>query len=376
MKCTRHGPRLPAPLPAAHTHPGTKPAFFTRLMLHSASLLGIRERAGIDLLGLAPEHLTGDRYRTPSAANGRIWELMTTKAPWVDVAAVMTQQSALGQLGPWDYLVASAATPLEGIQDAAHYLAAAGDVRSHTLLVDDDGQEVTIRHLNDADLSHEAANAVRAYILGVVSRRLSEARQLSIAPVRVALAARAPQRHDTLTELFGTRAVDFEQQVSSLTFRTADLRVPSPYAQPGLSTVLRQNTELALARAIPLHDWLDLFRTVLKAAIEGDGHGITLAAAARRMTLSSRTLQRRLEEHDTTWRAELETARCAHVTRLLATTDETTGSIAARTGYADARTLRRAVSRWTGHTPSELRRNLPPATAPQRAPATAAIPRA
>ncbi|MEU6933343.1 AraC family transcriptional regulator ligand-binding domain-containing protein [Streptomyces sp. NPDC046385] len=352
------GTCLPAPLPASHTHPGTKPAFFTRLMLHSASLLGIRESAGADLLGLAPEHLTGDRYRTPSATNGRIWELMTTKAPWADVAAVMTRESSLGQLGPWDYLITSAATPLEGIQDAAHYLAAAGDVRSHTLLVDDDGEEVTISHVNDADLTYEAANAVRAYILGVVWRRLSEARQSPIAPVRVALAAEAPQRHDRLAELFGTRAVDFEQQVSSLTFRTVDLRVPSPYAQPGLTAVLRHNTELSLAHAIPLHNWLDLFRTVLKSAVEGDGHDITLVATARRMTLSSRTLQRRLEEHDTTWRTELETARCAHITRLLATTDQTTGSLATRIGYADSRTLRRAVTRWTGHTPSELRRNL------------------
>lgn len=361
---TPSGPRLPAPLPASHTHPGTKPAFFTRLMLHSASLLGIQERAGVDLLGLAPEHLHGDRYRTPSATNGRIWELMTTRAPWAEVAAVMARESALGRLGSWDYLITSAVTPLEGIRDAAHYLAAAGDVRSHSLLVEDDGREVTISHVNAADLSYEAANAVRAYILGVVWRRLCEARRLSIAPVRVALAAQAPRRHDTLTELFGTRTVDFEQRVSSLTFRTADLTAPSPYAQPGLSALLRHNTELGLADAVPLHDWLDLFRTVLKSAVDGDCHDITLATAAARLRLSGRTLQRRLEEHGTTWRAELETARRERVTRLLATTDQTTDAIAGRTGYADARALRRAVTRWTGHTPSALRRSLTPATAP------------
>ncbi|MER8046718.1 AraC family transcriptional regulator ligand-binding domain-containing protein [Streptomyces sp. NPDC094032] len=366
-RCTRPGAgtdaspaALPEPLPVAHTHPGTKPAFFTRLMLHSASLLGIRESAGAELLGLAPEHLNSDRYRTPSATNGRIWELMTTKAPWTEVAAVMTEQSALGRLGPWDYLITSAVTPLEGIQDAAHYLAAAGDVRSHALLVDDDGYEVTISHVNDADLGYEAANAVRSYILGVVWRRLCEARRSPVAPVRVALAAEAPHRHDTLAELFGTRAIDFEHRVSSITFRTADLSAPGPYGQPGLSALLRQNTEQSLARAIPLRDWLDLFRTTLKGAVEGDEQDVTLVGTARRMALSSRTLQRRLEEHDTTWRAELETARRARITRLLATTGQTTDAIAARNGYADARTLRRAVTRWTGRTPSELRRHPAP----------------
>ncbi|GAA2819800.1 AraC family transcriptional regulator ligand-binding domain-containing protein [Streptomyces showdoensis] len=358
------GTALPEPLPASRTHPGTKPASFTRLMLHSASLLGIRESAGTDLLGLAPAQLNDNRYRTPSATNGRIWELMTTRAPWAEVAAVMTQESSLGRLGVWDYLITSAVTPLEGIQDGARYLAAAGDVRSHTLLVDDDGDEVTISHVNDADLGYEAANAVRSYILGVVWRRRCEARQRSIAPVRAALAAQAPQRHDTLAGLFGTRVIDFERPVGSITFRTADLRAPGPYAQPGLSALLRRDTEQGLARAIPLHDWLDLFRTVLRGAVEEGGQELTLAALARRMTLGGRTLQRRLDAHGTTWRAELETARRERITRLLETTDRTTDAIAAENGYADARALRRAVTRWTGRTPSELRRRAPRAAPP------------
>lgn len=359
---TRH------PMP---THPGTKPAFFTRLMLRGASRLGIRASDGIGsgagsgsgagtvvpgLAQLVPEHLAGDLYRTPSATNGRLWELMTAKSPWTEVAAVMAAESPLGRLGSWDYLITSAVTPLEGIQDGAHYLAAVGDAGRHTLLVVDDGTHVTISHVNDADPALDAANAARAYILGVVAQRLSEARQLPIVPVRVALAARAPLSHDALTELFGTRAIDFEQPVGSITFRTADLRAPGPYAQPGLSALLRRNTEHSLVHAIPLHSWLDLFRTTLACAIEEGSHDLTLAATAKRMTLSSRTLQRRLEEHGTTWRTELETVRREHITRLLETTDQTTDAIAARNGYADSRTLRRAVTRWTGHTPSELRR--------------------
>lgn len=58
------------------------------------------------------------------------------------------------------------------------------------------------------------------------------------------------------------------------------------------------------------------------------------------------------------WRAELETARREHITRLVEATDQTADAIAARNGYADSRTPRRAVTRWTGHTPSELRRRL------------------
>ncbi|MEV4947919.1 helix-turn-helix domain-containing protein [Streptomyces sp. NPDC053755] len=78
------------------------------------------------------------------------------------------------------------------------------------------------------------------------------------------------------------------------------------------------------------------------------------------MAVSGRTLQRRLEEHGTTWRAELESARIAHVEHLLRTTPKTLDSIAASSGYADARSLRRAVRRATGQTPSTQWRRQPP----------------
>ncbi|MER7707665.1 helix-turn-helix domain-containing protein [Kitasatospora sp. NPDC097605] len=41
---------------------------------------------------------------------------------------------------------------------------------------------------------------------------------------------------------------------------------------------------------------------------------------------------------------------------MLRTTDLTVDAIAARSGYADARALRRAVRRWYGDTPDALRR--------------------
>ncbi len=74
------------------------------------------------------------------------------------------------------------------------------------------------------------------------------------------------------------------------------------------------------------------------------------------MAVSTRTLQRRLDEHDTTWSNEVEAARRDHITRLLHGTDLSVDAIAARSGYADARALRRAVQRWYGTTPAALRR--------------------
>ncbi|MGW7438452.1 AraC family transcriptional regulator ligand-binding domain-containing protein [Streptomyces sp. NPDC054849] len=338
----------------SHAHQGTTSSALTRLNVNAARLLGLPPAGYAHLLGLAPEHLNDDLCRPPVVTSIRITELATVHTPWTEVAQLMAQQSTIGSLGVWDYLITSAPTPLEGIRDAGTYLATVVDVSTDTLRITEDGDRITISHINEADLAHEAACAVRACALGLYLRRLSDAAQRRLVPVHVTLAARTPRRHHALTELYGTNSIEFEAPVSSITFLASDLNAPAPRAQPGLSTVLRRHAEQTLASAIPLHNWLDLFRTALASAHEEAT--ATLAAVARRMAISTRTLQRRLDEHGTTWTSEVETLRRDHITRLLCSTDLGIDAIAARSNYADARALRRAVHRWYGTTPAALRR--------------------
>lgn len=342
---------------ASHAHPGTSSSALTRLNVSTARLLGIPSDQYAHLPGLAPEHLDNDLCRPPTLTSIRITELATMRAPWPDVSLLMAQQPELGSLGVWDYLITCAPTPLEGIRDGAAHLGSVIDIGTDTLEVTVDGEHVTISHVNDADLAYEAASAVRACALGLYQRRLSGAAQRRLIPVHVALAAEAPSRHDSLAELYGTRAIDFEAPVSSFTFLASDLMAPAPHAQPGLSAVLRKHAEHTLAAAVPLHSWLDLFRAAL-TTVHSD-RAPTLAAVARRMATSTRTLQRRLDEYGTTWSDEVEAVRRTHVTGLLRTTDLPVSAVAARSGYSDARALRRAVHRWYATTPAALRRSGP-----------------
>ncbi|GAA3386801.1 helix-turn-helix domain-containing protein [Streptomyces roseoviridis] len=324
-----------------------------RLSVGTARLAGVPDVDYAHLLGLAPEYLGDDRCRIPSATTVRIAELATGRLDWPDLAALLTGSSHVGALGVWDYLITAAPTPLQGIRDAADLFATVADAGSDHLQVSVDGGQVTISHSNRADMAHEAACAVRAYGLGLYRRRLGEAARRGLTPVKVSLAAAAPKRHDTLVRLYGTRAIDFEAPTSSITFLTTDLTVRSPHAQPGLSPVLRQHAENTLSSARPLHIWLDLFHAALESA-RGE-EDFTLEAVARRMSVSARTLQRRLVEHGTTWSSEVDKVRRDRVTRLLRDTELSVEAIAGRTGYADARALRRAVQRWHGTTPASLR---------------------
>ncbi|APA95096.1 helix-turn-helix transcriptional regulator [Nocardia seriolae] len=92
---------------------------------------------------------------------------------------------------------------------------------------------------------------------------------------------------------------------------------------------------------------------MIAALAEGE---LDLGRVAQRLAIGPRTLQRRLSEVGTTWRAEVEAMRHRRAAELLRDTDLPVQSIAARVGYVDARALRRAFLRWTGHTPDAFRR--------------------
>ncbi|WP_233233832.1 AraC family transcriptional regulator [Bordetella sp. LUAb4] len=83
---------------------------------------------------------------------------------------------------------------------------------------------------------------------------------------------------------------------------------------------------------------------------------MALGAVAASLHTSERTLRRRLEEQGLTYAGLLEEERRARAMALLTQSSRNVQQIAAECGYANARTLQRAVQRWTGLSPTGLRR--------------------
>ncbi|WP_040811574.1 helix-turn-helix transcriptional regulator [Nocardia concava] len=104
---------------------------------------------------------------------------------------------------------------------------------------------------------------------------------------------------------------------------------------------------------------MDSFHTLLRATLSDySNDGLRLDEVAGKLRLSPRTLQRRLAEYGTTWRAELEGVRRDTAVALLSDRGVAVETIAAQLGYRDRRVLARAFRRWTGQSPAEFRRAL------------------
>ncbi|MFJ4657723.1 hypothetical protein ACIP5Y_41210 [Nocardia sp. NPDC088792] len=127
-------------------------------------------------------------------------------------------------------------------------------------------------------------------------------------------------------------------------FRTADLELPFVTADARLAAILHRYAATMPASPAQATTWLDRLGAVLADAL--DARSATLEAVAHGLALSPRSLQRRLAEHDTTWRAELDRARRSRFEKATAGTTLTRSEQARLLGYNDERSARRATRRW------------------------------
>ncbi|MFF2556347.1 helix-turn-helix domain-containing protein [Nocardia sp. NPDC058058] len=307
-----------------------------------------------------PAVLADDLLRVPTEWAWRAWELIdATAGPGSGLLA--TAAAKHGGLHVWDYLFTSAPTLAESVRIAIGLRGVVTDP-GVGWVVEEDGRLLTIRETAAIE-PDGVLPPIEEFMLSIMLRRVREATRQQVVPVRVAFSHNATHRYRHLVDEFGTGRIDFGAAHAAITFLDAS-ELPTG-DDPHLGAMVRHYAELLLATSRPAPDWRKtLHDTVIAALRDGD---TSLDAAARRLLMSPRTLQRRLCEHDTTWRREIETVRHEHAIQLMRHTDLPVQSVAARLGYTDARTLRRAIRRWSGQGAEEFRRGLRDAAAPRAA---------
>ncbi|MBF6182884.1 AraC family transcriptional regulator [Nocardia otitidiscaviarum] len=327
---------------------GTTSSHLLRLVRDSALRLGADPARVAAIPGTADSVLAGELNRIPLDSLLRLWSLIAETGPGAGLA--IAAAAPLGTLTTWDYLVTSGPTLADSLHAAQPYhrlvtAAAEGFDLTHD-------RDLTVGYRTTA-ADPEVSAVVNEYVLAYYLRRAREATGRHIIPTRVTFGHPAPPEHSALIDAFGTAAIEFDAPADSITFRAEDAETPLPRADPMLSELLRSHADLVLASARAIPGPLEAFRTALTAAVAAGEP--TLAAVARRLAMSTRTLQRHLADHDTTWRAEYDRARYEQARALLAEDRLSMAAIARRLGFTDDRALRKAMRRWTGGTASQLR---------------------
>jgi AraC-like DNA-binding protein len=311
-----------------------------RLSLRAASLAGIDARqlaadAGVPAWALSP----GTRM-IPARLTARLLELLERALADPHVGLTVAARRAVGDFGLYDYLICTSATLRDGIGAASRYLHLV-TTSGRLEVVEDTGTLTTYacRCLKAGDHGEELCLQFAA---GTVCAGARMATRQPVFPVRATFSQRPPRSVDSFAEALGTARIDFGAPAVTVTFSARDLDLPLPAADPMLAEILARYA--AAFPAPPPATWHERFQHLLEATLVVSGP--SLGEIARQLAMSPRTLQRRLAECGTTWRAELDAARRRRARSAALDDKPDAAKLARQLGYADPRSARRAIHRW------------------------------
>ncbi|WP_446222494.1 AraC family transcriptional regulator ligand-binding domain-containing protein [Nocardia sp. IBHARD005] len=324
----------------------TDQSLLHRFVISQFDAAGLDRAQLIRDTGVPDWSMTGHDVHLPSSTFSRLWEVGEHRLG-PDVALQVARRYELSSLGLYDYLFASAPTLGAGLATCGPYITAV--TTNHRFDLVSETEDESTLYLEMLDGEGRGRDHTQLWGLSAVLSRARRVVDAPLNPVRISLRQAAPARVDSFRAVFGSATLEFDAPTDSMTFRATDLDLPLTTADPVLAAVLQP---LAAALAPPptlASAWPERVADALDEAIEAGV--VSLDGVARILNISARTLQRRLTESGTTWRAELDRARSARLSQAVSAGSLSGTKQAELLGYSDAGSLRRAARRWSagGH---------------------------
>jgi len=147
--------------------------------------------------------------------------------------------------------------------------------------------------------------------------------------------------------------VIFESDKNALIFNETTLETASPPANPYVAELLTQRAETLLENVLSGRTIRGEVERLLSANLSTGDIGIK--KIARRLGFSSQTLSRRLKAEGATFKTVLDELRKKLALEYLRFSSLTVEQTAHRVGFSDTTAFSRAVKRWTGATPGDVR---------------------
>lgn len=266
--------------------------------------------------------------------------------------------------GPWGLALLSSRTMGDAVDVMVRYLDRFSV--SGRLLVEESGGVSRVR-FDDAECPPDLRVFLAERILAGIKTIGSGLFDTGIPALRVEFRHPAPAGIGRYHEIYGMEPL-FGAEIDAVTFDGRCLDLPVPKTE-----------ERARSTCVQFcRDLLDRHRTrsgvagaVRDLLVRTPGDIPDQIAVANELFMSPRTLSRRLNEEDASFRGLLDEVRQLMSEQLLAHTDLSTEQVAARLGYAEAASFIRAFRRWKGCPPQEFRLHGGHPPAPTRAPVAA-----
>jgi AraC-like DNA-binding protein len=315
-------------------------------MLAHARATGVDSDALLRELGLDRSALVDADARLPLALDRQLWARASARSDDPAFGLHVATRFDLGAFEALDYAMWASETLSEALDRV---------VRFHRLVGDDAGvrlerrrDRVYVVRDNAYDLPARSECLLAAIWLrarALVGRPLA-ARTVSFA--HPAPADPRPYR------AFFAGPVHFGAATTELAIDASALALPVESARPGLARVLDKYMHDLVARLPEPDSFVSRAEQAIARSLSGGQPSV--AATARVLHASPRTVQRRLLQLGLTHGELVDRVRRALAERLFATPRLSLTEIAYLLGFRDLSGFYRAHRRWTGTTPSQRRR--------------------
>jgi AraC-like DNA-binding protein len=253
-------------------------------------------------------------------------------------------------IGALSYVVLNSPTIKAGFDNIGRYLRIhneAGRVSLETV-----GERVYLRHWL-ADLGTDKPRQHNEYSMAVALNLIRLMVGSQWTPVEVQFAHQMPGETAEHTRVFGA-PIAFDCPTNAFVIDGEFVERQVPAADERLYRILQRYLEKVLEELPPEDDLLAASRKAI-AELMREGSP-ALAQVTKKLSMSQRTLERRLKEHGTAFKKLLDDTRRRFALKYLKDRKNTLTEIAFLLGYSEVSAFNRAFKRWTGSPPLDYRR--------------------
>ncbi len=295
--------------------------------------------------GLRRADLADPDVRIPASAADRLWQAAYRHGSDPALALHVATAIPAGTYRIFHYLAANSLRVGDALAQVADCFAVI-DPRVILEVVETDDVALQMHIPALGAVPRPAAE----YTLAALLLQTRESCGVDFSPAGVDFSFDEPDDARAHRRVFGP--VRYGQPVTALRFSTQTWARPIPAADPVLGAMLSAHAR-QVTEAVPT---LSPLRTRLAELIAERLRPLpTQAACARKLGMSGRTLQRRLVEQDTSFRAELDRVREGRARMMLVDRGLSLSEIGWMLGFSDQSAFTRAFRRWTGVPPSRFR---------------------
>jgi AraC-like DNA-binding protein len=333
---------------------GTVNAKTVRAVIGAAKALGLDAGALARSRGLA-EALTDVDARFPHAAWVGLWRDIIQQTGSESIGIEAAEHLPWGHFEIIDYLVGTSDDLGTALRRFERYFAIVSTGVAHVLEEHADCVHLVRRYAPDC---YTRLLAPAEFSFASVMIRSRIALGVHWYPREVHFAAPAPSNDAVQRRLFGC-PIQFDTAVSAIVLDRATLALPMRQPDPELSRILERHAELLVGQLGSESDLIARVRRIIMNGLpDGD---VSIGQASRKLGMSVRTLQRRLQESGQTFDELYDSTRNDLARRYLGDPALSIQETAHLLAFGDLRGFYRAFRRWERCTPAEYRRSARPA---------------